>query len=143
VIALRLGASGPPFVVTAPPPAVEAPPPTVAAAAPEALALPEGTEGPTAADAREESAVPSVEMVDLAFVPAELTIPADTDVTLVLPNTGAATHDFTIDALDVHVVARSGETATVTINAPAGSYEYYCSIPGHKQGGMVGTLVVR
>jgi uncharacterized cupredoxin-like copper-binding protein len=59
-----------------------------------------------------------------------------------LPNSGAATHDFTIDDLGVHVVARSGESGSVTINAPAGSYEYYCSIPGHKQGGMVGTLVV-
>jgi plastocyanin len=38
---------------------------------------------------------------------------------------------------------RSGETGTVTINAPAGTYEYYCSIPGHGQGGMVGTLVVQ
>jgi uncharacterized cupredoxin-like copper-binding protein len=87
--------------------------------------------------------VPTVEMVDLAFVPAELTIPADTDVTIALPNTGAATHDFTIDDLGIHVVARSAETATVTINAPPRRYEFYCSIPGHKQGGMVGTLIVQ
>ena len=86
--------------------------------------------------------MPTVERVDVAFVPDELTIPADTDVTVSLPNTGAATHDFTIDDLGIHVVARSGETGSVTINAAAGRHEYYCSIPGHKQGGMVGALLV-
>ena len=35
-----------------------------------------------------------------------------------------------------------GETQTVVINAKPGSYEYYCNVPGHKEAGMVGTLVV-
>ena len=34
-----------------------------------------------------------------------------------------------------------GETP-VTINAPPGDYEYYCSVPGHRAAGMVGTLPV-
>lgn len=85
----------------------------------------------------------TVEMVDIAFNPNELTIPANTDVTVHLPNLGAAIHNFHIDELDVHSedVAPGAETA-VTINAEPGEYEYYCSVPGHRQAGMVGTLIV-
>ena len=28
------------------------------------------------------------------------------------------------------------------INAPPGTYEYYCNVTGHKEAGMVGTLIV-
>jgi uncharacterized cupredoxin-like copper-binding protein len=31
----------------------------------------------------------------------------------------------------------------VTINAAPGDYQYYCSIPGHKEAGMVGTIHVQ
>ena len=32
------------------------------------------------------------------------------------------------------------ELGVAVINAPAGTYEYYCNVPGHKEAGMVGTL---
>ena len=54
----------------------------------------------------------------------------------------ASVHDFSIDALNIAVTLNPGESGEVTINAPAGTYEYYCSIPGHKAAGMVGTLTV-
>ena len=84
-----------------------------------------------------------VEMVDIAFVPAEVAIPADTPVTFALPNTGLALHNFSVEALDVSVDVPPGQTATVTITAPAGVYEFICAIPGHAAAGMVGTLTVR
>jgi plastocyanin len=31
---------------------------------------------------------------------------------------------------------------SITMNLTAGKYTYYCSVPGHRQGGMVGTLTV-
>ena len=31
-------------------------------------------------------------------------------------------------------------TVSMTINAPAGTYIFYCGVPGHKEAGMVGTL---
>jgi plastocyanin len=31
---------------------------------------------------------------------------------------------------------------SITMNLKAGTYTYYCSVPGHRQGGMVGTLKV-
>jgi uncharacterized cupredoxin-like copper-binding protein len=58
---------------------------------------------------------------------------------------GAAEHDFTVDALGVHVPVAPGETVEVTIpeDAAPGEYEFYCSVPGHAAAGMVGTLLVQ
>jgi nitrite reductase (NO-forming) len=86
----------------------------------------------------------AVEMIDIAYVQTELSVPANTDVTVELTNTGATVHDFVIDALGINSgPVAPGASATVTINAPAGTYEYYCSQPGHRPAGMVGTLTVQ
>jgi uncharacterized cupredoxin-like copper-binding protein len=65
-----------------------------------------------------------------------------TIVTITLPNEGVTLHNFAIDELGVDVDIDPGATQQVTINAPAGTYEYYCNVPGHKQAGMKGTLTV-
>jgi plastocyanin len=36
-----------------------------------------------------------------------------------------------------------GGSRTLTLTLPAGTYTYYCSVPGHEQAGMKGTLTVR
>ena len=83
-------------------------------------------------------------MVDIAFRPNALTIPANTAVQIALTNKGAAIHNFNIDALNVHSGDyQPGQTGAVTINAKPGDYQYYCSVPGHKEAGMVGTLTVK
>ncbi len=84
-----------------------------------------------------------VESYDIYFAPARLTIPADTDVTVTLPNLGAAPHNFAIDELGIDVDILPGAIEQTVINAPAGEYEYYCNVPGHRQAGMVGTLIVQ
>ena len=81
-------------------------------------------------------------MVDDAFNPTTLAIAANTDVTITLTNKGIAPHNVSIDALKISVDVTPGATKTVTINAPAGTYEFYCNVPGHKAAGMVGTLTV-
>ena len=85
----------------------------------------------------------TVASFDIYFEPKQLTIPAGTDVTLTLPNEGMTLHNFSIDALGISVDIAAGATETVKINAPAGSYEYYCNVPGHKPAGMVGTLTAQ
>lgn len=85
----------------------------------------------------------TVEAYDIYFEPKQLTVAAGTDVTVMLHNEGVTLHNFSIDALGISVDIPAGATETVTINAPAGSYEYYCNVPGHKPAGMVGTLIVQ
>jgi len=89
-----------------------------------------------------EASAQTVTSFDIYFEPKEVTIPANTDVTFTLPNDGVTVHNFSIDALGVSVDQPPGETQTAVINAEPGSYEYYCNVPGHKEAGMVGTLVV-
>jgi uncharacterized cupredoxin-like copper-binding protein len=79
---------------------------------------------------------------DIFFDPDEVTIAADTDVTFSLPNEGAAPHNFSIDELEISLDQAPGEEHEVVINAPAGEYEFYCNVPGHREAGMVGTLTV-
>jgi plastocyanin len=111
-----------------------------AAATPESVeATPAGGEEQAAAGEGVGEAV-TVESYDIYFEPAELSIPADTDVTVQLPNEGVTPHNFSIDELGIDVDIAPGATEETVINAPAGTYEYYCNIPGHKQAGMVGTL---
>jgi uncharacterized cupredoxin-like copper-binding protein len=106
-----------------------------------------GEASPSASPQASPSASPAGDMtvvaVDIAFEPKELTIAADTDVVVTIENQGMLQHDFTIDELGVKSdLLNGGESTEVTINAAAGTYEYYCSVTGHKEAGMVGTLTV-
>jgi uncharacterized cupredoxin-like copper-binding protein len=80
---------------------------------------------------------------EFRFDPSDFTIPATTDVTVTLKNEGSTLHNFSIDKLKISKDVKVGETTTVTINAPAGDYQFYCNQPGHKEGGMVGTMHVK
>jgi uncharacterized cupredoxin-like copper-binding protein len=82
--------------------------------------------------------------VDLEFEPSEFTIAANTDVTITITNDGALEHDFAVDDLGVQSdLLAAGDTTTVTINAAPGTYEFHCTVPGHAQAGMVGTVTVQ
>lgn len=73
--------------------------------------------------------------VDVEFAEAVTELPADTPIALTLDGSGAnLPHDITIAELgDQTVVATDGgETATATITLEAGTYTFYCSIPGHR-----------
>lgn len=93
---------------------------------------------PTLAESLLELA--AVAMFDILYVPETLTIPADTAVTLALTNAGQVDHAFVIDALGIDVRLQPGETRTITIEAPTGTYEYFSDIPGQRDAGMIGTL---
>jgi glucose/arabinose dehydrogenase/plastocyanin len=85
---------------------------------------------------------PEIEMVDLAYRPDAFTIAADTPTDVRLVNTGAALHTFVIDELKIKVEVQPGKDGSVEIDAPAGTYTFYCDIPGHREAGMEGTLTV-
>jgi len=40
-------------------------------------------------------------------------------------------------------VIQNGAVSSIDVNVNAGEYTFYCSVPGHRAGGMEGTLTVR
>lgn len=121
---------------------------------PAVIAFQLGAEGtPTLAEAGEVSTPPAegeggenevfVRAFDLGFDPNTLEIPADTDVTITLVNDGALQHDFAIEGTDyVTDLLNGGDSTSMVINLPAGEYAYFCTVTGHREAGMAGTLTV-
>ena len=85
----------------------------------------------------------SIEAQDIAFSTTELTVrPGDT---IEMTNAGQLPHDFTVDELGIkEETPASGDTVTIIIpeDAEPGEYTFYCSVPGHRDAGMAGTLTV-
>lgn len=113
----------------------------------------------------------TVEMRDLAFEPARMSVRAGDVVEMTFHNSGAQLHDFTIDQMDaevmemtpgggaaaqehmdddmpgmpmaMHMAVEAGHEGVMRmrIHEP-GEYEYYCTVPGHREAGMSGMLTV-
>jgi plastocyanin len=79
---------------------------------------------------------------NLAFEPAAISVRVGEPVAVALTSVDVA-HDLNVDAFDGHVYAEAGQTAEGGFTADeAGTFEVYCSIAGHREAGMVGTLTV-
>lgn len=85
----------------------------------------------------------AIEAGELWFEPATVEMAAGEPVNLRLVNAGKAFHDLTVPAAGLVLAAEAGEQAVgaAELGEP-GQYEFYCSVPGHAQGGMRGTIVV-
>ncbi len=66
----------------------------------------------------------------------------DGKITVTLINDDPMPHDFTIDALGVKIPVEAKQTVKQSFEAKPGVYDFYCSIPGHAEAGMKGTLTV-
>lgn len=81
----------------------------------------------------------------LAFTTDEATAKAG-KVTVNFTNSSPVPHDVRIESSGgdelggTEVISEGNESATV--NLKPGEYTFFCSIPGHRQGGMEGTLTV-
>ena len=85
----------------------------------------------------------TIEATEFAFAPDSLTAKAGESLKVTLANKGTIEHDFTIDSLSVKALAAVGTSADVTLkDLAAGTYPFYCSVAGHREAGMEGTLVV-
>ncbi len=97
-----------------------------------------GANSPVAEDGREIT----VTAEGLSFTPEEIEASVNEDLVVVLTS-GDGQHDFTIDHFGAHVVVGPGDTARGGFRpTEPGRYEFYCSVPGHRDGGMEGVLVV-
>ncbi len=106
------------------------------------------------AQAQEISALDSLNETKLAefrigstefkYAPAKVRVAAGRAVTLVLDNSGAETeHGLFVPALGFRLQAKAGEIARKnTVFEKPGEYEFVCDLPGHRDAGMTGTLIV-
>ena len=68
-------------------------------------------------------------------------------VTVDFKNPQSLTHDVAIEDSSGKEVGKTeliceGETST-TVDLKPGTYTYYCTVPGHREAGMEGTLTVK
>jgi len=105
----------------------------------------------------------------MTYAPALIEVTAGTPVDLTLVNQDALEHDLSVLEIPVeslseanpmslehqmemgevamepvlHVAAEAGATNQLRFTPTSpGRYEFYCTVPGHKQAGMLGILVV-
>ncbi|MGE0229735.1 MAG: cupredoxin domain-containing protein [Dehalococcoidia bacterium] len=108
-----------------------------------------------------------VSMQDIAYSTTTLTAAKGDQIRIELDNKGQVTHDFTIDRIPVdglhseggatgeehdhaaaanalHLALDKGKAGWLEFEpTEAGTYEFYCTVPGHKDAGMRGALTVQ
>jgi plastocyanin len=65
------------------------------------------------------------------------------EVTVKMANKSSTPHDIVIDGKGKGEVVKDGAVSQFKASFTAGSYTYYCSVPGHRQAGMEGKLTVK
>ena len=62
-------------------------------------------------------------------------------------NPASLSHDVVVADESGKVIGKtdlvSGGSASTTVELEPGTYTYYCDVPGHREGGMEGTLTVK
>jgi plastocyanin len=82
---------------------------------------------------------------DLSFDRQTLETPAG-EVTIRMENPSSLPHNVSIEGDGVDEegeTVEEGGTSEVSAELSAGEYTFYCSVAGHREGGMEGTLTVR
>ena len=82
---------------------------------------------------------------ELKFAVDTLEAPAGT-VTITMDNPSDLPHAIELEGDGVEEegeTVEKGGTSTVKAEVKPGEYEFYCPVPGHKEGGMTGTLTVK
>ena len=68
-------------------------------------------------------------------------------VTINFTNQASLEHNLTIESPSKSVVGATptfaGGSKTLSVSLTPGTYKFYCSVPGHRQAGMEGTLTVK
>jgi uncharacterized cupredoxin-like copper-binding protein len=97
--------------------------------------------GPGVAEAPTITRVTTIE--DTRFVESSLEMKDGEVLGLLVANPEDIWHSFDIDSLGIHVQLSPNSTTAVGVRPPGpGRLEFYCSIHGHRDAGMVGTIIV-
>lgn len=80
---------------------------------------------------------------EFKFNPTSVQVPVGAKIAFTLDNQGVVEHDVTIPSAGFTLLAKAGQRVSgdVTFNTP-GVFEFLCSIPGHRDAGMKGSLTV-
>jgi len=86
----------------------------------------------------------TVRAMEFGFEPSTINVKAGQKVKLVLKNTGAIVHNLAIKELGVKTATiRGGETYSLEFTPQrSGRFTFVCTLRGHADRGMIGTLVV-
>lgn len=108
-----------------------------------------------------------VSMQDIAYSNTALTASRGEHIRIELDNKGGVTHDFTVDRMPtqglhmmggaggdehqhmtgehaMHLALDTGKSGWLEFEpTETGTYEFYCTVPGHREAGMHGTLTVQ
>jgi plastocyanin len=102
--------------------------------------------GVMAADRAIDGAAAKVEVVamNVSFEPADVRVSSGEFVVVSFTNADPIFHDWEVEEVaNIDAGARPGQTQRIRFLAPApGSYRVVCTVPGHADAGMVGTLTV-
>lgn len=82
---------------------------------------------------------------ELKFIPDEITAQVGQQINITLNNTGALEHNFLWADTEEEVInTKGGESASTSRTFDtAGEYDFFCTVPGHKEAGMIGKVVVK
>jgi uncharacterized cupredoxin-like copper-binding protein len=83
-------------------------------------------------------------LADFSFSPQVIAVSAGEPLNARLVNTGTELHDFTIAAQGIHRAAQPKAVVIIGLRTDRpGEFEFYCSVTGHRERGMVGRIVVQ
>ena len=88
--------------------------------------------------------IPAAESGALYFVFAEATAPAG-QLTIESPNDSSVDHNIALEGNGVDEegpVVKDGGVSDIEVDLEPGEYTFYCSVEGHREGGMEGQLTV-
>jgi mono/diheme cytochrome c family protein len=98
--------------------------------------------GGTAKEKNGVLSIPADPGGQLAFTASKATGTAG-PATIEMPNQSGTNHDIVIDGLGKGPVVSKGVSSFKAQLEAGKTYTYYCSVPGHRQAGMQGTLTVK
>jgi len=100
-----------------------------------------GAEGEAKGASEAKGAIVQVQEKEFKIALSPRTVHAGT-VTFVVKNVGKVAHNLTVQGGKATPNINGGGSAKLTVTLKKGSYTLYCSVPGHRQLGMVAKLTV-
>lgn len=92
-------------------------------------------------------AVITVEGTEFAFNPHEVTVKKGEEVTIIFENVGNIAHNLGIGAFGVRTDTilriRDGTDEITFTPTKTGTFPFWCAVPGHRDAGMEGNLIVK